>query len=91
MEGVSQPPSRKSSIASDAELRRRIQSSWRNRISSHGAAELGGPPEPQKHHLFYTTKEKKRFKERVGCVNVRTYVCVGGRMGGGGGGFGPRN
>lgn len=76
-EGVSQPRSRKLSIASCADLHHRTQSSWRNHISSHGAAaELGPPPEPQKNHLFYTTKEKEIQAASGQCECARTYVCV---------------
>ena len=56
--GVSPPWLHKLSMASCADHHFRIHSSWRNRISSHGA---GPRPQldPKKHHLFYTTKEKE--------------------------------
>ena len=57
--GVARPRPRKLSMASYADLHCRIHSSWRNHISSHGA-EPGQQPDPNKRHLFYTTKEKER-------------------------------
>lgn len=59
-------------MASCADLHRRIKSSWRNHISSRGAAELGPQPDPQKHHLFYTTKEN----EIQGASGLHECACV---------------
>lgn len=83
-EGVSQPRSRKLSVASWAALHGRIHSSWRNHISSHGAAKLGSQPDLNKHHLFFIPQKTERLKERAAlvcvvgvCYSKRERVCVG--------------
>lgn len=63
--------------ASCADLSRRIQSSWRNRISSHRAAEFGPQPEPHEHRLFYTIEEEEIEGESGLCVCVCAWGASG--------------
>lgn len=62
--GVSWPRPRKLSMVSCIDLRR-IHSSWRNRISSHGA-EPGPQPYPSKSIIFFIPQKKKKENEVEG-------------------------